>query len=184
MENWVVKVGKPAYESIKEMVRALTRETAAEDFAESLPYEKCVKILIENNFFDPVDDREEIEGIQRRSVDVLRQEIANGLAEDTIDIDDFEFDEDEARQRIEEDALSVEVRSDWHTPGGEAEDDEYRILLSTGGPATRIIGELDQHNEPATARLEVQDWWKPWTEYTVADQDILLQYVNVFYWGG
>jgi len=96
-------------------------------------------------------------------------------------------DEDEARQRIEEDALSIEVRSDWHTPGDEdsAKDaTEYNILITTGGPGARITGNLDR-GQPTSAVFEYQDWFKPWTEvYTgSADASILLQYAQVFYFG-
>ena len=76
--------------------------------------------------------------------------------------------QDSARERIQEDALSVEVRSGWYTPGGDSTPEEYCILLSTGGPATRIIGELDQHMQPSSARLQAQDWFTPWTEYVNA----------------
>ena len=76
---------------------------------------------------------------------------------------------EEAEQRIHEDALSVEVRSDWYAPGASHNQDngpaEYRILLCTGGPACQIVGELNEHCEPETARMEVQDWFQPWTEY-------------------
>lgn len=93
-------------------------------------------------------------------------------------------DEEAARQVIEEDALSIEIRSDWHTPGdNEANSGEYNILLCTGGPACRIIGDLSEHNEPETARIEYQDWFTPWTEYREADESILLDYARCFYFG-
>ena len=92
-------------------------------------------------------------------------------------------DDDEARDTILEDALSVEVRSDWHTPGDSSADTEYCILLSTGGPASRIVGDLDQWKEPASATLQVQDWGTPWTDYREADQDTLLKYADCFHFG-
>lgn len=87
---------------------------------------------------------------------------------------------DEAAQRIADDPLSVEVRSDWGSPGEPLEPCEYRILLSTGGPATQITGDLDEHGEPRTARLQVQDWFQPWTEYLGADAAVLLTYAREF----
>lgn len=92
---------------------------------------------------------------------------------------------DLAMQRIQEDALSVEVRTGWHMPGDTeaSKPEEYTILLSTGGPATRIIGELDQYGEPKTARLEAQDWFTPWTEYRESDESVLLEYARCFYFG-
>lgn len=72
-----------------------------------------------------------------------------------------------ARQAIEEDALSVQVRSGWHAPGEEGEAEEFEILLTTGGPALRIIGDLGQYSQPERPRLEMQDWFIPWQEVVI-----------------
>jgi hypothetical protein len=110
---------------------------------------------------------------------------------------------EDAEQTIHEDALSVQVRSGWYTPGaelrGSAGEDaikpaEYEILLCTGGSACRIIGQLSEHGEPETARLEVQDWFQPWTEYrpywnanephgSETAESIMLAYARCFYFG-
>lgn len=92
--------------------------------------------------------------------------------------------QDEAREYIHEDALEVTVRSDWHEVGGnDNEPTEFCILLSTGGPASRIRGELDGET-PYRAWLEVQDWGTPWTRYHEDGlQDILLAYAGCFYFG-
>ena len=74
-------------------------------------------------------------------------------------------DEDDAEQRISESVLEVLVRGDWHTPGEHSEDAEFEILLTTGGPALRIRGELDHQGEPRRAWLEHQDWGTPWTPF-------------------
>jgi len=92
-------------------------------------------------------------------------------------------DQDEARQLIEEDALEVQVRSGWVTPGEEMVPEEFTILLCTGGPAARIRGELDQYGQPSRAWIEYQDWGTPWMQYIGADQDVLLDYARVFYFG-
>jgi len=47
---------------------------------------------------------------------------------------------DDAREKAQESALSVEVRSGWNAPGSEMEAEEFVVLLSTGGPALRIRG--------------------------------------------
>lgn len=87
---------------------------------------------------------------------------------------------EDAEQRIHEDALSIEVRSGWTVPGGEMEAEEFNILLTTGGPAVRIIGEL-RDGEPYRAWLEVQDWGTPWTEYYETGMtDICLAYARCF----
>ena len=94
-------------------------------------------------------------------------------------------DEEAARQTINEDPLSVQVRSDWHTPGEEEAPAEYEILLCTGGPAVRITGELDR-DEPNTARIQYQDWFTPWeTLLPLEDEEheALLTYAQQFYFG-
>jgi hypothetical protein len=93
--------------------------------------------------------------------------------------------EDEARERIQEDALEVQVRGEWHNPGETHNTpSEFYILLCTGGPAVRIMGELNAFCEPARAWIEYQDWGTPWTHaVNVIDQDTLLQYCQQFYFG-
>jgi len=106
--------------------------------------------------------------------------------DDLTDLEDAAGDcesEDDARTRIKKDALFVEVRSGWVTQGEELTAFEFNILITTGGPAVRIRGELNEHNEPHRAWLEVQDWYLPWTEYVGADQGVLLDYARCFYFG-
>ena len=93
---------------------------------------------------------------------------------------------DAALQAIEEDVLSVEVRSNWHEVGTTGEDAEYSLLLYTGGPAVRVRGSLGMFNEPDRAYLEYQDWGTPWEELWLSAEDeaIVLAYAQVFYFGG
>jgi hypothetical protein len=89
--------------------------------------------------------------------------------------------------RIQEDALSVEVRTDWepvdvYSKGVASSAVEFRILLPTGGPASRIRGELS-NGEPDRAWLEVQDWGTPWVRYHDIAQETLLTYARLFYYG-
>lgn len=88
-------------------------------------------------------------------------------------------------ERVSEDALSVEVRSDWRSPGSEADPAEYAILLCMGGPAVRIVGRLNQWNEPESASLECQDWFTPWSEVSTSSSqdDALLWYASQHYFG-
>jgi len=90
-----------------------------------------------------------------------------------------------AQIRIAEDPLSVEVRGDWHAPGGEgAKPSEFMILLCTGGPAVRIRGELDRYSEPEKPHIEYQDWFTSWRELPVAtdeENDAVLDYCRQFY---
>lgn len=103
----------------------------------------------------------------KEMVDAL--EGANARAMEHAPTADGNYDEEneDARQRIQESVLSVEVRSGWYSPAGGNADSapaEYRILLTTGGPACQLVGELNEHGEPETAYLEHQDWGTPWTE--------------------
>lgn len=72
---------------------------------------------------------------------------------------------DTVTEQVQEAPLSVQVRSDWQDPGDELEPAEFCILLSTGGPALRIIGSLNHHGMPDGASLQYQDWATPWTRY-------------------
>jgi hypothetical protein len=91
-------------------------------------------------------------------------------------------DEEEARQIIQEDPLEVQVRSDWESPGAPLEAVEFMILLCTGGPAVRIVGELNR-GEPCRAWLEYQDWGTPWTQYFGVSSDTLCEYAANFFFG-
>ena len=94
--------------------------------------------------------------------------------------------EEEARERIQEDALEVQVRTDWYSPGdADWSTKQFYILLCTGGPAVRIIGELNEYGEPDRAWLEYQDWGTPWTERAneSGDMKALLAYAACFYFG-
>jgi hypothetical protein len=93
---------------------------------------------------------------------------------------------DEAEDQLREDALEVQVRTDWHDSGDTENQSpsEFYILLCTGGPAVRIMGELDEYGQPSRAWLEYQDWSTPWTHmYIKGSNDVLCQYAS-YYLGG
>lgn len=94
-------------------------------------------------------------------------------------------DEDAARERISESPLSVRVRDGWRDPGAPSDGaEEFEILLSTGGPALRIVGDLED-DEPDNPRLEWQDWGTPWTRHDLERGEVaaLLDYCRCFYFG-
>ena len=74
--------------------------------------------------------------------------------------------------------LSVEVRSGWTPVGETLEASEYAILLTTGGPAARIWGELDDDGTPTSARMEAQGWGTPWTDVYTEYDDALLEFAQ------
>jgi hypothetical protein len=94
-------------------------------------------------------------------------------------------DHDDAYEEIQSDPLCIEVRSGWAPVGQAFEPEEFMILLCTGGPAVRIIGELDEHLEPIACALQFQDWFTPWVDYplTAEEQDDVLTYCQQFYYG-
>jgi len=90
---------------------------------------------------------------------------------------------EEVQDAVQQDPLSVEVRSGWGTPGEDLTPEEFRILICWGGPAVQIIGDLNQYREPCRARLQYQDWNVGWTDYFDASQETLLAYCRQFYFG-
>lgn len=134
-------------------------------------------------------DYDRLEELRETSREEMTPEDKMELAELNAAAGDCEGRED-AERRIQEDPLSVEVRSGWFTVGADYgagdgnEPEEFCILLGTGGPAVRIIGELSD-GQPTRARLQVQDWFTPWTDYRghAISSDDLLTYCGQFYFG-
>jgi hypothetical protein len=186
----LAQVGRCAYESIRDMVAALEcdydrleelRDERA-DLAEQLKDLEPEEDAALNGAPDADYDAAKACGRVRLELQEWDEKNGEELKKLTDAAGECK-DADDARQRIEEDPLSVEVRSDWYTPGSPDGNTpgEFCILLSTGGPATRIIGELDQHGEPCRARLEVQDWFTPWTEHLDGvSMETLLTYSRCF----
>ncbi len=110
------------------------------------------------------------------------QELESGEESVTFEGESFD-DADELRQRIDDMPLSVQVRTGWFAPGGkdEAEPEEFEILLSTGGPALRVYGDIG-----GAPSLQWQDWGTPWTSYhdTTHDQDKALSAFVGHFWLG
>lgn len=123
------------------------------------------------------DERMEAREISREARRMLRKDFA-------YDGDNREQCLEDITEHCRESVLSVEVRSGWHNPG-EAPDipEDFRFLLSTGGPALRLRGNLNCHNEPRRVWLEYQDWYTPWTEYHGGELDALLWFASLFYYG-
>ena len=82
---------------------------------------------------------------------------------------------EEAMLRIQEDPLSVEVSGTWAW-GEMPESDTIYVLLSTGGPACRIVATHDTRRV-CDAWMEVQNWFEPWTRVP-SDEPVLLRYIE------
>lgn len=122
------------------------------------------------------DQNTEARDISREARKLLRQ--------------NFEYDGDNRQQCLEaieehlrESVLSVEVRSGWQSAGEPLEPQQFSILLSTGGPALRIVGDFGQYATPRRCWLEHQDWFTPWAEARCGNSDALLWFASLFYYG-
>jgi hypothetical protein len=187
-ERDLQEIGKSAYESLAEMVAALECD-----------YERLAELREERTDvgFSSRLDTDEDRALADKAVaewdELNGEELAELIAQASIDGTECESRED-AEQRIQEDPLSIEVASDWTVLGEPLQAEKFNILLCTGGPAVRIVGELSD-GEPSRAWLEVQDWFTPWIEYRgtisktdpnaydVPSQDVLLTYARCFYFG-
>jgi len=82
--------------------------------------------------------------------------------------------------------LSVQVREPWHNPGETgARPAEFEVLLTTGGPGLRIIGDLNEYGQPTSVALQIQDWGIPWTSMNLLrdDEATLLEFASHLYFG-
>lgn len=145
------------------------------------------------------DEREaladEIDGIDTASAYGLEKEKAALEALAAWDIENAEelealeieagecADQDEAREIVQNDPLTVEVRSGWDIVGGDLSAAEFRIVLCTGGPHVEIRGELD-NGTPCRAWMMYQDWGTPLTQYFDVEGSTLLAYCQEFYFEG
>jgi len=178
--DWVEEVGKPAFDAIKAMVSAVQVDY---DRLQELRDERQNLVETRDDTGDDTSAAGKRSGEYReaaRNVKEWEEENAEELAKLEEAAGDCQ-DEDDARQRIAEDPLSLRVFGE--RTGGAWETTSYELLLGTGGPAVRIVGDLNEHGEPESARLEVQDWFKPWTEYLGADDEVLMSYAERFYFG-
>lgn len=180
--------GQAQFDSIREMVEALNDQTWV---ASEITDEQVRQVM----HFGPIEG----ETLMVSERVITEQDRTDVAAEFNSTESCFDERLENARRAIEEDALSVEVRSDWYVPGAREhlrnapdvlQPIEYRILLCTGGPACQITGQLSEHGEPETAVMQVQDWFQPWTEYrpTVPEgetewEEVLLAYARVFWFG-
>jgi len=102
---------------------------------------------------------------QVESIVELMEALETARESGEVLLEGYDYDEEGMQERIQENALSVEVRRSWYLPGTEDKPDQFCILLCTGGPAVRIVGDLDEHLQPDSARVQYQDWGTPWTEW-------------------
>ena len=109
--------------------------------------------------------------------------------------EEFESWTDGIQEEARNEALSVEFRSGWSSNLEKMEPEEFKILLSTGGPACQIIGKLDQYKQPIDIEIQFQDWGTPWEPLQLnctyadrspnitSDYEALEWFCNCFYFG-
>lgn len=163
--------------SIVAMVDALTCD-----------YERLQELRDERETLASAAEDPEIEDEQAKAAGAALAQWDEDNAKELNELEDAAGDckdEDEARERIQEDPLSVEVRSGWtaasDVPLTAA---EFRIVLCTGGPHVEIMGELNQYQLPCRAWLQYQDWGTPMTQFFDIEQSTLLIYCQEFYFEG
>lgn len=105
-----------------------------------------------------------------RDGNMLEPDDAEELAELEEAAGDCES-EDDARERIQEDPLSVEYRSDWVSYGEEMTPGEFRVVLCTGGPHVEIVGDIDL----SRVRVLYRDWGDS-GELFDFDRDAIMAY--------
>lgn len=130
------------------------------------------------------DDSEGITGVDCELLDVDAIEVDSVGSIYSVTCEGTRFDSlDAIDEHLHNIPLAIEVRSGWQPVGETLEPAEFAILLSTGGPACRIRGELNEHNEPDRAWLEYQDWFMPWAQYVGLDSDVLVEFARSFHFG-
>tara|TARA_R100001129_G_scaffold58335_1_gene40112 strand:+ start:121 stop:540 length:420 start_codon:yes stop_codon:yes gene_type:complete len=117
---------------------------------------------------------------------VENYEIGSYIQESNVTTQDQEEKLEEIRESILNSALSVEFRSGWCSSlDEELVPEEFKILLSWGGPALRIIGDLDQYKQPENIKMQFQDWGTLWTDFEITEDQTkaLNWFCNCFYFG-
>lgn len=89
--------------------------------------------------------------------------------------------QDDARERIQEDPLSIEVRSGWDDVGSTLTPSEARIVLCAGGPHVEILCDIED-GSPSRPRILYRDWGDS-GELFDFDGATVLKYLQEFYFG-
>jgi hypothetical protein len=166
------EIGRCAMSSIAEMVAALECD-----------YDRLEELKDERDGYEPDDAEERAAKTGEANSAAMwaadNPEEAAELAELIEAAGECESRED-AEQRIQEDPLSLQFRSGWVGSKDEMEPEEFELLLGTGGPAVRIVGEI-RDGQAHRPRLQTQDWGTAWTDYYESDTTATLEtYCGVF----
>ena len=124
------------------------------------------------------------------TMETMVENYENGsyIEQSNVTTQDQEEKLEEIRESILNSALSVEFRSGWYSSLYDrvriGQPAEFKILLAWGGPALRVIGEIEE-NYAVNPKLQYQDWGTSWTdlEITGDQQKALNWFCNCFYFG-
>lgn len=170
----------------------MTTETTETNDSQRQAEAQVASIILLMDAYEAANDNEP---------DFFTRDIISELDSAGVNIEDFDPDDftsfdpsprlmgtlaDNIQQTISNYPLEVTIRTDWHAVGAEdSKPTHYQILLSTGGPATRIVGELSQYGEAVTAAIEHQDWFTPWLAFgiTAGVEATLTRFAQQFYFG-
>lgn len=169
----------------KDQAQAQAKSIAELVTAAELDFERLEELREDRaNLADTLADQEMPELIEeaRAALESWDEENSEELNELEHAAGDYKSQE-EAQEAIQEDALSVEVRSAWHVPGEDNTAAEFRIVLCTGGPHVEIMGELDQYHQPCRAWIQYQNWSTPMAHFFEVEQSTLLTFCSHFYFG-
>lgn len=158
------------------------KENLAEQQARAQLASICDMIAALECDYDRLTDLRDIRDNAKAAGEPMDEADAAELAELEAAAGDCE-DADDARQRIDEDPLSIEIRSGWESLGAELTPSEFKILLCTGGPHAEIRGDLDEHGSPSRPRLMYSDWGVGLTELVRLEdheRDALQAYCECF----
>jgi len=81
---------------------------------------------------------------------------------------------------------AAQLRTYWHDPAEPLTQPGVGcILLSTGGPALRLLVELDCDAQACGVMLGYQDWGTPWTRFPItgAEEEALEWFAGLFWFG-
>lgn len=96
--------------------------------------------------------------------------------------------QDVAMDYIRDSALSVEVRSGWHTAcDQQLEPAEFRIVFSTGGPHLELRGDITEYGDATKTKMIASDWAERCTIMHTGEKEIDTEVIDwvasCFYFG-
>lgn len=133
--------------------------------------------------------------VRREDTGEVRENLVEHIAGQMLNPEDYSFqynfneDSDEARDQIMDDPLEITYRTGWLNHGEVCDGidkgsiEECCILLCTGGPAVRILCDVDHRGALSRPIVQYQDWGTPWTELlsiTSEQRNALETYISNF----